>query len=493
MKFEEILKLYNYSDLDHRKIKDLEYLTPKGYDKFDNFLRDVSGKRYCINVDNDGDGAVSAKLIRHLLLDFGASSVKLYYQTIPHYVDSEMIEYCKGDESIAIVLDSSSNDRDLMRSAEENKVPLLIIDHHDIDGDIVSFYDTLYFTTVITSKVDSEEFTDMSCGMFIYFLMHKYYKIREKDPRIYFDLAVLSLTSDVCPMDKPYHRQIMKQYLNNTTRNQFISAFTNKYSYFTKSLLSMTISPTINALFRTLSYETLNKLMIEDDLINSIKYAREIYRHNKVILAKVLTQLTIYDYGNITYAHMLDFPSSFIAKNYTGLLANKILERYKKPCIVTCNDSDDILKGSIRSNVDLDIHNTLNTMKGIVKFGGHTNAHGFTLKKSEIDNLIYTFDTKATKKLALTSLKLENLSNIVDYMDVIEDIATFNEYAGSNVSPMGFSYKVSNYDMIVYEPNCTKLTSNIEIVAFYSIQPGDTIYIVPTISATGVQFIASAM
>lgn len=493
MTFEEVLKLYNYEQLDHRKIRNLPYLKPLNYSKFNEFLNTVYEKDFCINVDNDGDGAVSAKLLRYLLIDFGANSVKLYYQNTPHLVEDDMIEFCKSENSTAIVLDSSCNNIKLMASAEKYSVPLLIIDHHDLDDGILEFYEQLTYTTVITSKVDLEELRDMSCGMYIYFLMHHYYMERGKLANMYFDLAVLSLASDVCPMDKPFHREIMKKYLNNTVRNQFLSTFTSKFNYFTKSLLSMTIAPTINALFRTVSYETLHKLLIDDDLENTIKFARDIYKHNKRILATVLSQLTIYDYGNVTYANIVDYPKSFIAKNYTGLLANKILERYRKPCIVTCGDNinDSIYKGSIRSNVDLNIHDTLKDMSGVLKFGGHTNAHGFTILSPNIENLIYTFNDKNNKHFEITSIPLDSLFDINDYLNIIDDIATFNEYTGSNVNPIGFRYTITNYDQLIHEKNYSKLISNIELISFHTIKPGDIVYIVPTISGNGVQFIAN--
>lgn len=492
MLFTDILKLYNYEHLNHKEINDIQYIKPLNYSRFSKFLSNVLGLDFSINVDNDGDGAVSAKLIRYLLLDFGAKSVTLYYQSTPHVVDEDMIQTCKEENRIAIILDSSSNDINIIKKAEECKVKTLIIDHHELNDDMVNFYKTLTYTEVLSSKMDYDILRDMSCGMYIYFLMHYFYLERGKLPYEYFDLAVLSLASDVCPMDNYYHRQIMKKYLNNPIRNRFISAFTNKYNYFNKSLLSMTISPNINALFRTKSYETLHKLMIDYDLPNTLKVVREIYKQNKKILDIVMSQLTIYDYGYITYANMLDYPATFIASNYTGLLANKILDRYGKPCIVTCAIDTDILKGSIRSKIDLDINNTLKNMPSIIKSGGHTNAHGYTIYKNGLEDLIYTFNSKAANNNQIDkSIKLETIEDIKGYYDCMLDIATFNEYSGSNVEPITFTYRISAYDNINHEKNYSKVQSLIEIITFTKVKPGDILYIKPTISNSGVQFIGS--
>ncbi|WP_272725856.1 hypothetical protein, partial [Escherichia coli] len=88
-------------------------------------------------------------------------------------------------------------------------------------------------------------------------------------------------------MDKPYHRSIMRKYLNNKDRNRFISSFTGKYTYFNASLLSMHITPRINALFRTESYQLLHELITDVCLDQIHKHVNEVYKQNKRILANV--------------------------------------------------------------------------------------------------------------------------------------------------------------------------------------------------------------
>lgn len=490
MTFDDLLNLYKYSELDHRNIKTLEYIKPKHYSKFKAFFDKNRGHKFCINVDSDGDGAVCTKLARYMLIDFEASDIKLMFQAIPHTVGEEMVDYCKENDLVAVILDSSSNNRAIMESFEMNNVPAIIIDHHKLEKGMIEYYETLNVVTVITNETEYEELRDLSCGMYLYFLMHFYYEDYGKNAREYFDLGVLSLTSDVCPMDKQYHRSIMKKYIENKDRNYFISSYTDKYNDFNSSLLAMHITPRINALFRTNSYALLNSLILDENLEELRTYVNDLYKTNKRILSNVMDQLTIYDYGNIMYAEIMDYPVEFIAQKYTGLLANKIVERYRKPCIVTCNIGNGISKGSIRSKVDLNINETLKNSKHIIKSGGHTLAHGFTLKREYIEEIIYTFNDMKSPTSERPYISIDSLNDIVSYFNILKEIADFNEYSGSNVEPIGFRYKVKPYDEIEDKVNYSVIESSIRVVAFTPIQSDSVLYITPRNSMSGVQFIA---
>lgn len=489
--FEQVLEMYNYTHLDHRKVQDFKYIKPKNYDRFKEFFDEHIKDGCVIDVDSDGDGFVCAKLMRQMYLDFDNDDISLAYQSIPHYVDDYTLDYTKVYNKILILLDSSSNNIKVIERLHKNNIPAIIIDHHKLAKGIEEVYERCNSVCVISNQNEHEELRDLSCGMYLYILMYHYYLDNGKKADEYFDLATLSLTSDVCPMDKPYHRSIIKNYLKNKDRNYFISSYTSKFQGFSTSLLSMHITPRINALFRTNSNLLVDNLIQEDDLENLKKHVDKVYKNNKAILKAVLEQLTIYDYGYITYANISEYPTYFLAYKYTGLIANKILEQYKKPCIVTCNIGDGLTKGSVRSNIDLDIGKTLSSLSYIKNSGGHTMAHGFTIEENKIQSLLQVFNDKKQVKQRQTGIEVTHLLDILKYKDVITDIANFNEFSGSNVDPIGFVYKVKSYDTINIKDNYTEIINNIKVVAFTQIQADDILYITPRTSINGIQFVAN--
>lgn len=489
--FEQILEMYGYTHLDHRKIEDFKYIRPKNYNRFKEFFDKYIKQGCVIDIDSDGDGFVCTKLMRQMYLDFDNDDISLSYQAIPHYVNDGTLDYTKVYNKVLVLLDSSSNNVGVIERLHKNKIPAIIIDHHKLSQGIEEVYERCNSVCVISNQDDYEELRDLSCGMYLYILMHYYYLDNGKKADEYFDLATLSLTSDVCPMDKPYHRSIIKKYLKNKDRNYFISSYTDKFQGFSTSLLSMHITPRINALFRTNSNLLVDKLIQEEDLEQLKKHVDKVYKNNKAILKAVLEQLTIYDYGYITYANISEYPVHFLAYKYTGLIANKILEQYRKPCIVTCNMNNGISKGSVRSNIDLDIGKTLSNLPYIKKSGGHTMAHGFTIEEDKIQSLLHTFNNKKIIKQTQTGLAINQLVDILRYKNTITDIANFNEFSGSNVDAIGFIYKVKSYDTINIKDNYTEIINTIKVVAFTQINPNDIIYITPRNSINGIQFIAN--
>ena len=88
---------------------------------------------------------------------------------------------------------------------------------------------------------------------------------------------------------------------------------------------------------------------------------------------------------------MVDGTGVIEDKSLTGLIANKLASKYKKPVMILKKMSDDCYGGSARNfNMSpieslLDLTNSLGTMEST----GHPNAHGI---KIHIDNLIPTRD-----------------------------------------------------------------------------------------------------
>ncbi len=71
-----------------------------------------------------------------------------------------------------------------------------------------------------------------------------------------------------------------------------------------------------------------------------------------------------------------------------GIVASRVTERYRRPCILFCQEGDN-LKGSARSVPGVSIYQLLLSASDIlVKFGGHEMAAGLTLRAGDYDRFV---------------------------------------------------------------------------------------------------------
>ena len=493
MVFKTILDYLNLNDFNPNDIEDFKPIKPYNYSKVSAFINKFSDRSFRINVDNDGDGAVCAKLFYYLLVDFGVKDVDFVYQITPHKVGQEMVDACLEDNSVAIILDSSSNNIDLMVKLSQQDIPALIIDHHKISID-VSLYNLFEDIVVCTNQLEEPILRDLSCGFYTYLHLFYWYKDHNMDPMKYFDVATLSIMSDVCSMVNPYNRSILKEYINHNDRSYFISVFTNRYTDFTTSLLSMNIAPRLNALFRTESYSLMDKLLKDINLEETLKEVNQLYRTNKSILKAVQKPMETANYGNIVYSEVREYPDDFIIRNYTGLLANKLTSFYTKPAMVICDIGNGTVKGSIRSKYYINLSHILNTISNkLENFGGHELAYGFTAKRENVPHILAEINKYKASPSTQNKLKIDSLLDLDKYNSVLKDIAEYNEFTGNGVEPIGFKYTISTDDTVNQYDNYNEIINKYRICTFIDVEVGDEIYITPKVAISGINFVADVI
>ena len=80
----------------------------------------------------------------------------------------------------------------------------------------------------------------------------------------------------------------------------------------------------------------------------------------------------------------------------TGIIASKLVEKYKKPCIVFNRDETGILKGSGRSLGNIDLFRLINPLKDLyVTFGGHPGACGISIEEKDFENFAQKIDERS--------------------------------------------------------------------------------------------------
>ena len=128
-----------------------------------------------------------------------------------------------------------------------------------------------------------------------------------------------------------------------------------------------------------------------------------------------------------------------ITSGIAGLISGKLTETYNRPSIVLCPDPKDPanIKGSGRSIPDINMRKLLDSVNTLfVQYGGHEQACGLTLKKSNLNKLrkILNEITPTHKPIDAYYYDLE--TNLTNLDSVVDELNRFEPYGEGNPQPI---------------------------------------------------------
>ncbi|HYC79400.1 MAG TPA: single-stranded-DNA-specific exonuclease RecJ [Candidatus Binatia bacterium] len=158
---------------------------------------------------------------------------------------------------------------------------------------------------------------------------------------------------------------------------------------FTTHTLGFVLAPRINAAGRVKHADAAYKLLVSENILEAQNYALELDNLNvhrqmltEQILSEAREQVMLLSDKKVLLAAGANWP-----KGVVGLVAGKLAEEFGRPVLVM--DKGEIYAtGSARSHPQFDIVKALTYSKDLLeKYGGHTQAAGFTLSSGNIDML----------------------------------------------------------------------------------------------------------
>lgn len=226
--------------------------------------------------------------------------------------------------------------------------------------------------------------------------------------------------------------------------------------------ISFSVAPIVNASNRIGKNDIAMKAFIEDDNKTLLKYMREL---------KKCKELQNEEVDNILPGAIQSCEEQknkkmmvvFIETDYgiSGLLGNKLLEKYKRPILVL-KDCSDTYRGSMRAIGVEDFRKICNE-SGLAKAEGHELASGFEIKKE----LLEEFELYIEKNLpelrdnSVTSVDIQlDISDITRKM--VDLIKRFDRISGTNFQPVKvyidniYDYEIGNmsdYKHLTIKPN----------------------------------------
>ena len=376
--------------------------------------------------DCDADGYTSASLFYNYLTEhFSEYKPDIIYH-IPdgkeHGLDSIMDWFPEnGDNSLIVMIDSSSNDYEYHKELHDRGYEILVVDHHEADH-----YSE---DAVVINNQLSKNYTNKALsGVGVIYKFFEYVESRENLPAYsqeYIDLVALGEIGDVMNMATLENRFILTYGLSHV-KNKFFKALLEKQDFSLKGErtqigIAFYIVPLINSLIRLGTPQEKEKLFLafthpeldypstkrghkDGDIENICEQMARICSNTKSRQNKERDKaLELFDIQIIENCLdenkiiVLNADELDIPKTMTGLCAMGVVSKYKKPVLVGRTTPDGFFRGSVRapSNTPIKSFKDFLISSKLMEYAeGHANAMGYSIKASSVDKLINYANTE---------------------------------------------------------------------------------------------------
>ena len=459
--FEAILKRRGIADPEHFFNPTEDDLFPldslyridEAFDRLDKAIKE--NEKIAILFDTDLDGTASGAIITRYLRNF-TNNIETYIdEGKQHGLIGQDIEKF-FDVDLLIVVDSLDKNELQYKKLYENKTDVIILDHHAIKESVP--YDDYSILVSSQRKYSNPQLSGAGVTWKFCKYMDEQYLTGYADELV--DLAACGLVGDMMDMTVMENRYIVSKGLSkiyNPAIKKIVGGFE-----FNSTAISFSVAPIINASNRIGKNDIAMKAFIEDDNKTLLKYMREL-KICRVLQNEEVDRILPEAINLCEEQKDKKMIVVFIDTDYgiSGLLGNKLLERYQRPILIL-KDCGDTYKGSMRATGVDDFRKICNE-SGLAKADGHELASGIEIKKELLNEFtIYIEET-------LPELKDDSTTNIDIQLDIsditrkmVDLIKKFDRISGTNFPPIKVyidnicDYEIGNmsdYKHLTIKPN----------------------------------------
>lgn len=381
-----------------------------------------------IIVDSDFDGYSSAATIYNYLKDNNLSN-NLQYVINKEKKHGIILDSIKDyDYDLLIVPDAGSSDLEAQNILNKEGKDILILDHHN--------YDYLPHNDEKTILINCQDRVYPNNTLSGVGVVYKFIKEYDKMLGIskaddYLDLVALGMVADDMDLRNLETRYLVLEGINKINNknkiNKFIEEMLNKAKIENLNILDIgwKIAPLINAVVRVGTLEEQNDVFnafinVKDDREyqprrkkgEKEKPPKEIHSLQKYMAREIVNIKSRQDravkkgvdiINNIIQEQHLNDNKIIIVdgtdildKTFTGLVANKLTNTYKRPALILKSKDNNTFGGSGRNYNLSPIENLQSFLLQLKTFNwiqGHDNAFGLNINKDKIEstnNLVNT-------------------------------------------------------------------------------------------------------
>lgn len=374
------------------------------------------GNKIGLLIDDDADGFMSSSIIYQYTKKINPKSeiICFFHNSKAHGLTEEIMDkISETDIDLLIIPDAASNDIEQQNILIAMGIDVIIIDHHEIED---------YNSPAIlinNHRLDNNNSNPnlVGAGMSLKFIQAVDSISGNDYSKYFYDLASIGQIGDASDISEKEVRNLVCKGINEII-NPFL--LTAKKEFFPDKEviapidLSFSIIPLINAVVRvgtedekTLLFNAINSIDIRTYEVEKKKKNKATRKFDKVIVSMNSYEYTLDIIKKIksrqalivkkTMANILkdiDIDTGIVICNIeapehgsiTGLLANKVVNKTRKPSLVL-HKADDKFVGSGRG-----YEKTLSSLKdwcqktGLVEFAqGHANAFGISIPEENFE------------------------------------------------------------------------------------------------------------
>ena len=373
---------------------------------------DVAKNKGKISIigDYDADGIISSTMLKELCNNFNLECEVFLPSRLEHgYGLNEktiktFLDKTNTIPDLLIVTDCGSNNYKEIEMLKKSGVSkIIIIDHHTIDKSLLSTNADGLISWHLT-----EGFNEMcACGQVFHFIRGIRWMTKKVSPIEFLTYAAIGTISDVSPLIGD-NRIVVRNGLTEYAINHIIGVGFNSLlnhskihpSALTQSDVSFKIAPRINAVGRLSDPNIVHQFLIERDVGQANGLAEFICDYNdkrKQIQEEIEKKIDKKINNEMSHG-ILVYDESFHI-GVVGIVASRIVDRYKKPVIVIGFHNGE-WKGSGRSIGGIDIKQLADDCSHIFsKYGGHQSAIGVTLNNDYLKNAHKIFNSVCEKHI----------------------------------------------------------------------------------------------
>ena len=390
-------------------------------------------EKITIYGDYDVDGVSATALLLDAFNKFGYNNVDYFLpdRFIDGYGMSERAieEISKRGTSLIITVDCGSLNHSEILLAKSKGIDVIVTDHHNI-ADIQPEAVAVVNPRRSENKyANGEKFAGVGVAFkLVQALSTKLEGIPKGQEKWLLDLVTLGTICDVMEL-KGENRQNVFWGLKvlEKTRRAGLKALlvSNNIKNVSETAIGFIVGPRINAGGRLYSASIALDLVNEKNPFLALEKANNLNKVNTERKTKQDKSFQIADAIAQKYPtdNVIVIADESFHEGIVGIVASKILEKYKKPVFILATHKD-IAKGSARSFGDFSVGEAIKMANShIIKGGGHDAAAGVTLKKEKINDF----------RIAVNSYyKSLNLQNQEEYLIPKEDVI-LNDLSELNV------------------------------------------------------------
>ncbi len=338
----------------------------------------------------------------------------------------------EDDLNLVITVDCGVRDGELIKKYREgHDIDFIVTDHHLPPDDILENLEH----TLVHQMYPGKEYPFMSvCGAFVAFLLvlaiKEYVGMNSsfEENKKYLDLVALPTVTDIMPLHG-VNRIIVKHGLEIIQKGERLglSKLAQKAKIDLENIstyhLGYLIGPRLNASGRIGSAMDGLKLLATknpsqaDELANKLDGLNfERQRLTSEILNEAREKILSEKLKTLIFVTGKNWNEGVI-----GLVAGKLQEEFHRPVIIVTENENEV-KGSARSINGLNITEVIeNFSEFLIKFGGHAQAAGFSVKKGKLkkfrENIINYIQENISEELLEKTIEIDCVLN-TKYLDM---------------------------------------------------------------------------